>query len=318
MGERFVPVAYEVDDMTLGFDMTGSASSGRLNELPGVASRRGKMLGEPSSWGKWAHLLGRSVAFWKADTARLYVQAKLAPEGELCAPSDVAAAVQSLRERMTIVGLDCYEEPWVTRMDVAVDSRCEPEDGKLLLDALEAARLPSGWRTTWAGVPRSTVYFRARASEHVLARAYCRNLKTRRGEPFGRIRLEAEQRFKPRELMLERATRADYLAGLWRSRFCGLSSRVTRYPREGQSAELGRRMRDGELRYGAAERMSLFLDLETLGMAAECYPPSVYKLRRREAVKLGYGANESGRDGIEVELDELLDPFIARTLDLAA
>jgi hypothetical protein len=36
--------------------------------------------------GKWAHLLGRSVARWKSDTKRLYVQAKVAPEGELCPP----------------------------------------------------------------------------------------------------------------------------------------------------------------------------------------------------------------------------------------
>jgi hypothetical protein len=98
---------------------------------------------------------------------------------------------------MALVGLVSYVEPWVTRLDVAVDAQCHPADGKLLLDALEAARLPNGWRTTSSGVPRSTVYFRARGTEKVYARAYCRNLKTKTGEPYGRIRLEVEERFEP-------------------------------------------------------------------------------------------------------------------------
>ena len=162
--------------------MEGSGSIKRLNTLPGSQTRRGKMLGEVVSWGKWAHLLGRSVAFWKADTKRLYVQAKVAAEGELCAPSELGGAVSALIGRMAVVGLVSYAKPWVTRLDVAVDSDCDAADGKLLLDTLEAARLPNGWRTTSSGVPRSTVYFRARTTERVYARAYCRNLKTKTGE----------------------------------------------------------------------------------------------------------------------------------------
>jgi hypothetical protein len=80
---------------------------------------------------------------------------------------------------MAVVGLTSYEPAWVTRLDIAVDERCAPADGKFLLDALEACRLPNGWRTHSVGAPRSTVYFRARASEDVKARAYCRNLKTK-------------------------------------------------------------------------------------------------------------------------------------------
>src|SRR6266581_6599742 len=189
--DRFDAVAYGVDDLTLGFDMEGSPSVRDLDARPGSQTRRGKMLGEPTSWGRWAHLLGRSVSFWKADTKRLYVQAKLGDEGELCPPRDIAERTQALVERMGVVGLVSYERPWVTRVDVAVDAECESADGKLLLDALEAVRLPNGWRTTSTGNPRSTVYFRARATEHVHARAYCRNLKTKNGEAFGRIRLEA-------------------------------------------------------------------------------------------------------------------------------
>ena len=317
MTERFEPVAYGVDDMTLGFDMTGSPSIGHLNELPGIASRRGKMLGEQTSWDQWSHLLGRSSAFWKADTARLYVQAKLSPEGELCAPGAVRDEVARLQLRMALLGLESFAEPWVTRVDVAVDARCEPVDGKLLLDALEAARLPNGWRTTWAGVPRSTVYFRARVSEKVMARAYCRNLKLRRGEPFGLIRLEASQRYKPRELMVARITE-DFLAGLWRTRYCGLAGRVMRLPREQQALELARMVERRDLRPAEAERMGLFLDLEALGVAEASYPPQTYKARRREAVKLGLSANELGRVALDVELAELLDPYVVQTLGVAA
>src|SRR5438270_10016152 len=177
----FVAVGFGIDDITIGFDMEGSGSVERLNTLPGSQTRRGKMLGEVVSWGKWAHLLGRSVAFWKADTKRLYVQAKVGPDGELCPPSELAGSVSELMARMAVVGLVSYTTPWVTRLDVAVDANCRAVDGKLLLDALNAARLPNGWRTTSSGVPRSTVYFRARRSEKVYARAYCRNLKTRTG-----------------------------------------------------------------------------------------------------------------------------------------
>src|SRR5262245_21437356 len=202
-GARFDAVAYGVDDLTLGFDMAGSRSVPGLNAAPGSHTRRGKMLGETTSWGKWGHLLGRSVSFWKTDTKRLYVQAKLAEAGELCPPREIAERVRALIERMAAVGVVSHERPWVTRLDVAVDAECGSADGKLLLDALEAVRLPNGWRTTSTGSPRSTVYFRARATEHVHARAYCRNLKMKSGEPYGRIRLEAEQRYDPKQCPLE-------------------------------------------------------------------------------------------------------------------
>ena len=93
----FEIVACGVDDLTIGFDMTGSRSLGRLNEMPGLASRRGKMLGDRASWGAFAHLLGRSVSFWRSETRRLYVQAKLAEEGRLCPLSSLREAVRSRR-----------------------------------------------------------------------------------------------------------------------------------------------------------------------------------------------------------------------------
>jgi hypothetical protein len=272
-------------------------------------TRRGKMLGDRASWGKWVHFLGRSVSFWKADTGRLYVQAKLAPEGELCPPADVRQAAQALMERMAIVGVTSFEEPWVTRMDVAVDAECAPQDGKLLLDALEAVRLPRGWRTVSVGVPRSTVYFKARATEHVLARAYCRNLKLKAGAPFGRIRLEAEQRFEPRSAGLERAARPEFVASVWQSRYAGLSSRVLRLARELQTVQIAELVRAGDLSYSQGERLGMFLDLERLGLARAYYSNAAYSDRRRLASKLGFSSNESGQDALEVELSELVAPY---------
>jgi hypothetical protein len=262
---RFNAVAYGVDDLTLGFDMEGSPSVSALNAAPGSQTRRGKMLGERASWGKWVHLLGRSVSFWKADTKRLYVQAKLADEGQLCPPREIEVRTVELIERMAAAGVVSYEHPWVTRVDVAVDAECASADGKLLLDALEAVRLPNGWRTTSTGSPRSTVYFRARVSEHVHARAYCRNLKTKSGEPYGCIRLEAEQRFDPKECPLEYAEQPAFIATIWKGRYTNLASKVTRLAREVQAMELAERMQRGELRHGEAERLHLFLDLERLG-----------------------------------------------------
>jgi hypothetical protein len=119
IGTRFNAMAYRVDDLTLGFDMDGSPSVPALNAAAGSQTRRGKMLGEPASWGRWVHLLGRSVGFWKSDTKRLYVQAKLADEGELCPPREIAERTRALMERMAAAGVVSYARPWVTRVDVA-------------------------------------------------------------------------------------------------------------------------------------------------------------------------------------------------------
>ena len=307
----FVAAGYGIDDITLGFDMEGSGSIKRLNTLPGSQTRRGKMLGEVVSWGKWAHLLGRSVAFWKADTNRLYVQAKMAAEGELCAPSELGGAVSALLGRMAVVGLVSYAKPWVTRLDVAVDSDCDAADGKLLLDTLEAARLPNGWRTTSSGVPRSTVYFRARTTERVYARAYCRNLKTKTGEPYGWIRLEVEERFDPRQCPLDMAEDPGFAAELWKRRYAVLSARITRRLR-GRCKRWRWRNASGE---GSSptrkvNESGMFLEAQRLGLAAAYYPKGVYAARRREAGKLGYSANESGTESLDVEPAELLAPYV--------
>ena len=310
MTAAFEIVDYGVDDLTIGFDMTGSGAIRRLNEWPGLVTRRGKMLGSRTSWGVFAHKLGRSVSFWMPETSRLYVQAKLAPEGCLCSPVELRLALDGLLERMAVVDVLSYEPPWVTRIDVAMDGRCRPEDGKLLLDALEACRPPNGWRTRSVGVPRSTVYFSARASETVKARAYCRNLKTRTGEPFGLIRLEASQRYEPAACMLEPVLDPSYPSMIWDSRFGGLAGTITRLGREVQVSEIAERVAGGDLTYAQGERVSMFLDVERLGLATSYYPKSVGTTRRREAARLGYAANETAA-ALDVDLGELLRPFWA-------
>jgi hypothetical protein len=142
------------------------------------------------------------------------------------------------------------------------------------------------------------------------ARAYCRNLKTKRGEPYGRIRLEAEQRFDPKQCPLESAEQPAFIAAIWKGRYANLASRVTRLAREVQVIELAGRMRRGELSHGQAERLHLFLDLERLGLARQCYRGSVYAARRREATRLGYSADENGSNGLGVELADLLAAYV--------
>jgi hypothetical protein len=209
-----------------------------------------------------------------------------------------------------VIGLVSYASPLVTRLDVAVDGECDAVNGKLLLDTLEAARLPHGWRTTSSGVPRSTVYFRARTTERVYARAYCRNLKTKTGEPYGRIRLEVEERFDPQQCPLDVAEDPSFAAELWKRRYGVLSARITRIAREVQTVEIAERVKRGELSYSQGERIGMFLELERLGLATAYYPKSVYAARRREASKLGYAANESGTESLDVELGDLLAPHV--------
>ena len=233
----------------------------------------------------------------------------LAGAGELCPPRELAERTRDLIERMAAAGVVSYERPWVTRVDVAVHADCESADGKLLLDALEAVRLSNGWRTTSTGNPRSTVYFRARAREHVHARAYCRNLKTKRGEAYGRIRLEAEQRYDPKQCPLEYAEQPAFPRHDLEGPLCQSRVESDATAGEVQAMELAEQMRRGELTHGQAERLHLFLDLERLGLAQERYPKSIYSARRREAAKLGYSVSECGSDGLDVELTDLLTAY---------
>lgn len=310
VGSRIRVVRKGYDDVSVGFDLTGSRSIARLNELPGLETRRGKMLGEKGSWGEWVHHFGWP-AWWKADNLRLYVQLKLAPQGDLCPPEAAQERFDEFLQRMAIVGVEVFGESWITRVDVAVDAQCAPETGKLLLDALEACRLPKGWRTQGAGNPRSTVYFKARASEKVYARAYDRNLKTKTGEPFGLIRLEAQHNFPPMKVPTSVLENTGFAQAMWEGRYgvANVQGRVQRLSREAQVMTLMEMVRAGEIGRAAAERLSMYLDLERLGLAQEFYGPRVYAERRREARKYGLSANDSGTDALDLDVGELVRPY---------
>ena len=300
-----------VDDLTLGFDMTGSGVH-REAEPDGRASRssggrcsaaRACGRGSPTSW----------VARRRSGGRRRpgSMSRRSSPRTATCVRwIRSARAVRALCERMALLGIVFAEATWVTRVDVAVDGRCRPEDGKLLLDALEGCRPPNGWRTRSVGVPRSTVYFSARASEDVKARAYCRNLKTKTGDPFGLIRLEAEQRYEPKERMLDALLAQGALAEIWLSRYGSLSKRVARLPREQQLLAFARLVEAGALRPSEGERMSAFLDLERMGIATTFYPPSLLSARKREAASLGLAANEIGTELLLVDLEGLIRPYL--------
>lgn len=304
-------VRYGVDDLTVGFDYSQAPNLALLRGKEGEESRWGRRLGSQTSFGGFANLLGRSVALFKPDTNRLYVQAKMAEEGGLQHPLTVSHGLEELMRRMAIVGIEPYGEAWVTRVDVAVDVRCAPEVGRAIIGAMGAVRLDGGRRVEVVGDPKSTVYFRPRKGRDVHARTYCRNLRTGQGEPFGLIRFEAVTRFPSRErTALAVVESPEALEGLWVSRFGRgkVRSSVTRLPREVQTMTLAEMVRAGQIGYAQMERLSTFLDLERLGLAEGTYPKSVLAARRREARSLGLSKNDAGDEGLELELDELLSP----------
>jgi|SRR5581483_9957244 len=309
---RYTVAGFGYDDVSLGFDLEGSALSlTRVREMSGRDFGTSKRLGYEASWGKFENLLGRSYATFKSDTNRLYVQWKPADEGELLRPDEFEPRFRDLKRRMAVVGLESFERVWVTRLDVSVDLACAPEDGKALLDGLEAARLPRGQRVTTDGQPRSTVYFRPRVSDDVLARAYCRNLKMRVGLPFGKIRLEAVQRFKPKEWWADYCFKGNVAAAMiWEGRYGTdqVDGRVTRLSREEQVLTLTQRVRLGEMTAAQFERMSGFLDAERLGVAREIYSDRLYSERRREARELGLSVNDVGQEPVDLDLGELMRP----------
>jgi hypothetical protein len=74
--------------------------------------------------------------------------------------------------------------------------------------------------------------------------------------------------------------------------------------------EIAERVERGELTYSQGERLAMFLDLERLGLAKRYYPKSAYADRRRLATKLGYSANETGTEALDVDLGALLSTYV--------
>ena len=85
-----------------------------------------------------------------------------------------------------------------------------------------------------------------------------------------------------------------------------------------QAVELARRVAAGYLRYAQGERLSMFLDLERLGLLSTYHSVTVLAARRREARALGWSANESGASELTVDVGELVAPFCAAIERVAA
>jgi hypothetical protein len=293
-----------IDDVTLGFDLSGTPARRRLEDAEGYATKGGGwVLGQRDSWGKWEHLLGRSYAVWYRASERLYVQAKMAPEGELV-PLDLwHSGVEAIQFRMAMQGLVTHEPPWATRLDVAADARCVPAVGKSLLDAMASCRAPRGRRVEGVGSPRTTVYLKAPRSRQVYARLYCRATKLGQ-ESFTWIRAEAQKRYEPKQLLSRDVP--SVAKAIWQDRFGSLEGSVRRMPHEVLAMGLSDLVGRQEITAAQAERMLAFVTFERIGTAGQVYPLRMLSERRREARRLGFAAADTGEDGIDVDLAQML------------
>ena len=147
------------------------------------------------------------------------------------------------------------------------------------------------------------------------ARAYCRNLKLKQGEPYGQIRLEAQERFEPGKCPLD-GVNVFSLVAIWNSRFGRLTGEVRRLSREVQTAELAARVAAGELSAGEGERISMLLDLGR-SVCSVVLRAGMYAARRRLATRLGFSRIRPARTVARSILESLLAPY-AETVSQAA
>jgi hypothetical protein len=302
-------LAHGVDDLTLVWDYSESPSLFKLLSVPFVLTQYGRKLGEAGAFGRWENALGH-YATLSERTKRLTVQLKLAKPGELVGPASLAEQVERFVVGLAVRGLEPYGEPCVRRVDVTADLGCASAVGRMLIDGMAAVRLDGGRRVEVMGDPRSTVYFLGRSGRAKLARIYDRNLLTGKGEPYGRIRLEAQWMFDYGKAPFAAIAAPQVLAALWLHRFgeSTVVGTVRRLGREVQVVELAKMVADGALTAGKLERMSAFLDLERAGIARATYTAGQYAQRRRDARKLGLAACDPGESAMEIDLGELLAP----------
>lgn len=109
---------------------------------------------------------------------------------------------------------------------------------------------------------------------------------------------------------MEKVQDPEFVASMWKKRFGNLAGQVCRLAREVQALGIHERVKRKELTYAQGERLAMFLDLERLGLAQSYYPLSVYRQRKREAGQLGYAPNDGQVEPLEVDLAELLVPYI--------
>jgi hypothetical protein len=174
---------------------------------------------------------------------------------------------------------------------------------------MAALRLGGGRRIETVGDPRSTVYFTARGSRTKLARVYDRNLRMKRGEPYGLVRLEAQWMFKYGQVPLSTIT-PGALANLWLLRFGRdeIGGTVERLGRETQTLALAERVRRGEIKAGQAGRISFLLDLERKGVARSTLGERIYGAWSREARKLGLAKSVLDDGPVSIDLAGLIHP----------
>lgn len=281
-----------IDDITLGLEMRGSRCITRVMELAkeGRATRYGQFqLGHEGEFGKFYNLLDRQFITWSPRSSRLYIQAKLAEKGELTPIGSLQDAVQGLLEKLAILGIVSYEEPFVTRLDVTVDGHFEnPAIGKALLGAMLSVRLPGQLVARPWGIPMTTVYH-SLPSGKVQARCYCRATKTGEGSTYSLIRLEREKKWEPGEQLLKDLT-PEVCKVIWDRHFLALvpeSARCSVLSEEALLMELRDRVKAGSLALAGAERVFLFLKAERVGVVGEIYSARKMAERRREARRLG-------------------------------
>jgi len=310
LASLFEPVRWGVDDITVGMQLDNESSI-MAEMAPGREPYQGtKILGHYGEFDKFYNLLGRHRVEYKTNTRRLYVQARLAAPGDLTPVDALMDRFYSqIFEPLTQVNIVPSTEMWVTRLDVSVDGRCKPEDGRLLLDGLSGSRLPHGWISEVLGEPPSTVNFRTRGKKsNVVACSYCRNLKTGEGEPFGLIRLEARERYVAQAKPLSEVVVPGYARTLWESRYCNLMGRVKRIPREVQVVNLYEMLESGDITFSQMSQIHTFLDLERLGLAKTAVNERMYYRLKRMCRDHGIAANANEQE-LDICLSEMVKSY---------
>lgn len=325
MSPRLVAAGYH--DVQLRWDLsTPERVVARLGSLDhqGPWPQPGRTLwATRDRFGKWHHLLGETQLLgWVNDLPnlglirRLEAQTHLGDAGidDLVPVPEWQFRWLGLEQQMAVYGVLPAGDPRLTRVDVAVDVEYDdPTDGFAVLEGLKNARWPNGWYSEWAGPPPYTTV-NVKAQTKTIARVYCRNTKTRNGQPrWGRLRFEREQRFTWAQALGADTLDHPALAEMvWLGVFGAgrASGTVTRLAREVQTVKLIDRVRLGEMGYGQFERMTAFLDAERLGMADQVYSPETLRRRRREAKQLGLSMADTELEQ-PPQFDRALDDLLA-------
>jgi hypothetical protein len=311
-------------DISLRWDIsTPQAVVARLAELPGRGSMTQpgtKLMAETDRFGKWQHLLGPSnvLVVYVVDTPhhgrirRLELQAHLGEAGEddLCPPYEFWPRWSRLQTFMAMAGVLPPEDPMYVRVDPAVDVVYDdPQEGREVLAGLRAARWPRGWYAEFQGPPPYTTVA-IKSGRKTVGRAYCRNTKTRNGNPrWGKLRFEREQRFAWHDRRpLEELSKDVAAAVFWGSVFGSgtASGRITRIGREEQTVKLVERVQLGDISTREFEQLTGFLDAERLGVTGKVYNPETARRRRALAKRIGISSSDAGSEPLDVSLDDLL------------